>query len=163
MMLSPRMGHTPAARRLNSRLLGIFTFMPSQWTRRAHSREISRHSSIENTWKRLNWAGPPVHLVRNTGITAWVCGETIPRTTGVGMAAALGSIMNFPMAGRHLVDLLSVPPRERPLRTSMDSAWLAFIPSDVVGTCSALHSTTASLTLRASVTKAYSRLFTAFV
>jgi hypothetical protein len=140
-----------------------FLYTLSPWTRRAHSREISKRSPIENTRKALSWAGPPVRLVKNTGFTVPASGGTIRRTTAVDMAAALNSIMNCPMAGRHSEDSPSVRPKGRPSKISTGSAWLAFVPSDEPDTCSVLHSITANRTFPASVTKAYLRRFIAFV
>src|ERR1700722_20765669 len=100
------------ARRLNSRLLSIFTCTLLSWTRRVHSREALEHSPIENIWKVLSLAGLQDPLVNSTGITASVCGETIPKQMVADMVAASDSTTNFTMAGLRSPGLPSAPATE---------------------------------------------------
>src|ERR1700731_3322324 len=89
----------PAAARLNSRRPAMFTFTLSLWIRKAHSRETSIRSSIENMRKAWNWAGLQDHSVSSTGIIGSVCGWTTRRATGAVMEAALDWTRNFQMDG----------------------------------------------------------------
>src|ERR1700691_1559954 len=151
----PRMGHTRAAGRLNSKLLATCTSMLSPWTRRARSRETLRRWSIENTWRALKSAGPLVRSVKSIGIIASVCGETIRRTTEAGSAADLDSSMNFPTAGRHLEDSPRAPSKGAPSSKSKESVWLGCVHSDAAEICSGWHAITANRTARVSIMKAY--------
>src|ERR1700748_1974473 len=103
------MGHMLPAARLNSRLPAMSTFTLSPWTRRAHSRETSKRSSIENIWKVANLGGDEDPWVTSTGIIVSACGEMTRRTTGADMEAALDSTMNFTVVGPHLEGLASAP------------------------------------------------------
>src|ERR1700722_15593530 len=133
----------PAAARLNSRRPAMFTFTLSLWIRKAHSRETSIRSSIENMRKAWNWAGLQDHSVSSTGIIGSVCGWTTRRTTGGVVEGALDSTSNFPIDGRRLVGLPSVPAPGPRLSKSRESVWLGYIHSDVEETCSQWHSTIA--------------------
>src|ERR1700756_3243349 len=128
---SPPMGHMLPAARLNSRLPGMFTSTLSPWTRKAHSRETSKRSSIENIWKVSNLGGDQDHWVTSTGIIVSACGEMTRRTTGADMEAALDLTTNFTVAGPHLEELASAPTPGPLLSKSKESVWLRCILSDV--------------------------------
>src|SRR6478735_2874281 len=140
---SPPMGHMLPAARSNSRLPGMFTSTLLPWTRRAHSRETSKHSSIENIWKVLSLGGDQDRWVKSIGIIASACGEMTRRTAGVDMEAALDSTTSFTMAGPRSEGLASAPAPGPLLNRSRESVWLRCILSDVEETCLQWHTTTA--------------------
>src|SRR5580698_4643079 len=158
----PTMGRTPVAVPLSCRRRGIFTSTLLPWTRKAHSREALKRWSTENTWKGWNWAGRQAHWANNIGISAGASGETIRRTTGVDGAAAAGSSMSFPAAGRLLDDSASARAREPRLKIFTESGWLGFAHSDAGETCLGLPSTTVSRASAGNIMRASLRRFIAF-